>query len=72
MTADEKRCIICQEDMDGAVCQLRACKDLFHFQCISPWLMDTSRSCPLCKTDAMEFGAGAVVFSAPGARIWAA
>jgi hypothetical protein len=58
--ADESPCIICKEDLDGAVCQLHACKHRFHFQCISPWLIKSSRACPLCKTDAMEFDADAV------------
>jgi hypothetical protein len=58
--ADESPCVICTADLDGAVCQLHACKHRFHFQCISPWLIKSSRACPLCKTDAMEFDADAV------------
>ncbi|KAH7217052.1 hypothetical protein BKA60DRAFT_571050 [Fusarium oxysporum] len=53
--ADERTspaCSICTEDfIEGKNLRKLPCGHLFHPQCIDPWLIGRSRTCPLCRVD---------------------
>ncbi|KAI1044401.1 hypothetical protein LB505_012916 [Fusarium chuoi] len=45
-------CSICTEDfIEGTNLRKLPCGHLFHPQCIDPWLIGRSRTCPLCRVD---------------------
>jgi len=49
---DDLTCAICLEDYDnGDEIRELPCKHWFHVECIDPWLINKSSSCPLCKKD---------------------
>ncbi|KAK4093646.1 hypothetical protein Purlil1_1980 [Purpureocillium lilacinum] len=52
---DERHCAICTEGLDlGVKLRHLPCGHRFHPDCIDPWLLERSRTCPLCRTDALE------------------
>ncbi|KAK1829912.1 hypothetical protein QBC39DRAFT_119652 [Podospora conica] len=45
-------CAICTEDFRPRAWVRRLpCKHIFHAQCIDPWLLEFSKTCPLCRID---------------------
>lgn len=45
-------CTICAEDfVKGQDVRLLPCNHKFHPECIDPWLVDVSGTCPLCRVD---------------------
>ena len=48
-------CTVCQEDIDSVVgerwvVQMPKCVHVFHFDCVSPWLLK-DRTCPTCRVE---------------------
>lgn len=48
-------CLVCREDFEPStlVVELPRCRHLFHFSCVSPWLV-RDRTCPTCRTEVHE------------------
>eukprot|EP00053_Salpingoeca_punica_P008257 m.74578 g.74578 ORF g.74578 m.74578 type:complete len:292 (+) comp14517_c0_seq1:200-1075(+) len=44
-------CICLEEHAVGDVLTILPCKHAFHKRCIEPWLLQSHRSCPICKRD---------------------
>ncbi|CUS10909.1 unnamed protein product, partial [Tuber aestivum] len=50
--ADQVRCPVCQEDFEqGQDLRVLPCRHRFHPDCIDPWLLNVTGSCPLCRID---------------------
>lgn len=49
---DNLGCSICTEDFeDGQDQRLLPCDHRFHPECVDPWLLNVSGTCPLCRVD---------------------
>ncbi|KAI9828947.1 MAG: hypothetical protein M1819_006446 [Sarea resinae] len=45
-------CSICTDDfIKGQDIRVLPCKHMFHPECIDPWLLNVSGTCPLCRVD---------------------
>ena len=45
-------CSICTEDFNrGEEVRLLPCNHKFHPECVDPWLLNVSGTCPLCRVD---------------------
>ncbi|WEW59796.1 hypothetical protein PRK78_005276 [Emydomyces testavorans] len=52
MSADTLGCPICTDDFEkGQDVRLLPCNHKFHPECIDPWLINVSGTCPLCRID---------------------
>ncbi|KAA8894319.1 hypothetical protein FN846DRAFT_900949 [Sphaerosporella brunnea] len=50
--SSQKRCPVCMEDFtQGEELRMLPCHHHFHPDCIDPWLLNVSGSCPLCRID---------------------
>lgn len=50
--ADTQGCSICTEDFErGQDQRVLPCDHRFHPECIDPWLLNVSGTCPLCRVD---------------------
>jgi hypothetical protein len=47
---------ICDFELNEKVMLLPLCKHIFHTECITPWLTEKKRSCPLCSRTVLEVG----------------
>lgn len=51
-----KTCLVCLEqfDVSDKVSLLPECQHLFHTECVSKWLLERDRSCPVCSVAAFS------------------
>ncbi|OQO10473.1 hypothetical protein B0A48_03770 [Cryoendolithus antarcticus] len=57
----QQGCSICTEDFElGQDQRLLPCNHRFHPECIDPWLLNVSSTCPLCRIDLRPAPAGEV------------
>jgi len=48
----EDNCVICMSSLrEGDSIQLPSCGHIFHSTCIVQWYLDTTRGCPLCRSE---------------------
>nr|OQO30653.1 hypothetical protein B0A51_01539 [Rachicladosporium sp. CCFEE 5018] len=60
-TDPQQGCSICTEDFElGQDQRLLPCNHRFHPECIDPWLLNVSSTCPLCRIDLRPAPAGEV------------
>lgn len=53
-SVSQETCLICIENFEGGdIIRLLPCegKHFFHQQCVDPWLLEYSSSCPICRQD---------------------
>jgi len=54
---DSQGCSICTEDFErGQDQRVLPCDHRFHPECIDPWLLNVSGTCPLCRVDLRQQG----------------
>lgn len=52
LAKDEKICALCMDSFNvGQKVRLLRCDHYFHPDCIDPWLLNMSSTCPLCRID---------------------
>ncbi|KAF8246251.1 hypothetical protein K440DRAFT_662194 [Wilcoxina mikolae CBS 423.85] len=50
--SSQNQCPVCMEDFEqGQEVRVLPCQHNFHPDCIDPWLLNVSGSCPLCRID---------------------
>ena len=46
-----RECSICIQSIEDNGCELIRCKHPFHKECITKWIHNYSRSCPMCRNE---------------------
>lgn len=62
-------CGICLEDwQDSDDVRILSCKHVYHQGCVDQWLLQSSNTCPMCRTTAVKRGAAAARSPASGSQ----
>ncbi|PHH51002.1 E3 ubiquitin-protein ligase RNF167 [Ceratocystis fimbriata CBS 114723] len=53
----QSECVVCLEEYVDGVSQVMSlpCGHEFHEECITPWLTNRRRTCPICKGDVVQY-----------------